>query len=82
MRSIIIISVMALVSGCATKMQNIHPEWNDPKGYEWTVENCKAQAKAAGGYSPISFYKACMASHGHELKHTGKLGLNFDPYPS
>lgn len=62
---VVILAGMAL-SGCATHMENVRPEWNPPNGHTEADEKCQASAKYA--WDKFGAYAACMAKYGYERR--------------
>ncbi|MDD5226762.1 MAG: hypothetical protein PHV97_06255 [Candidatus Omnitrophica bacterium] len=57
------------LNGCVTttmRMQNIHPEWNPPKGQEEAELKCTESSKYAA--LTTNAYMVCMASYGYERR--------------
>ena len=74
MAKIINLLLMGLIlSGCASHMENVRPEWNPQNGYDEAYEKCKEGAKYA--WDKFGAYASCMAKYGYERR-PGPKGPN------
>lgn len=78
MKKIACVLLMGVVlSGCATHMENVRPEWNPQKGFDEADEKCKASAKYA--WDKFGAYAACMANYGYEKRPGSKSPTDLLP---
>lgn len=70
-RIFLILWAILALSGCATHMENVHPEWNPPKGYEEADAKCRASSIVPHCYTcglNTKYYYGCMGSYGYERR--------------
>jgi len=80
--------ILAL-NGCAMHYENVHPEWNPPKGWEEADSKCHAAADLDVRYGEWGLpytrrvsYTSCMAVYGYKPKRENKFILSHPDLPS
>ena len=78
MRHLSLCMLVFVISGCASRWINVHPELNPDHGFEWALNDCTARSPFAPGniFNTITggpaVLRACMKTYGYELRNEGE----------